>query len=187
LIFTATLAQATDTSWTGTTSTAWNTPTNWSTGAKPGTTDNAVFNGTFSNQPNLTASTTAGGLWMTGSVGQNVTISGSTLTLQGNTINGTAGLGILVDNANAFTLTINAPLTLAGSFALTKVGVGALTLSKANTFSGGVTLNAGTVSISSDASLGASSGSLTFGGGTLQAMNNVVGSRSEKEPECAME
>lgn len=49
---------------------------------------------------------------MTGSIGQNVTLSGSTLTLQGNTINGTAGLGILVDNANAFTLTVTAPLKL---------------------------------------------------------------------------
>ena len=49
---------------------------------------------------------------MTGSVGQNVTISASSgvLTLSGNTINGTANLGILIDNTNAFTLTITAAI-----------------------------------------------------------------------------
>ena len=113
----ATGADATDRHWTGTTNTTWGTTTNWDTAPPSGTTDNAVFDRTFTNpnQPNLGATTTAGGLWMTtvtGTVGQNVTISGLTLTLQGNTINGTGALGILVDNANAFTLTINAPLTL---------------------------------------------------------------------------
>src|SRR6266481_436419 len=103
---------ATDRHWTGTTNTTWSTSTNWDTAPPGGSSDNAVFNSTFINQPNLAASTTVGGLWMTTGIGQNVTISGSTLTLQGNTINGTAGLGILIDNANAFTLTINAPLTL---------------------------------------------------------------------------
>lgn len=92
----------TDRHWRGTTSATWGTGTNWDTAA-PGSTDNAVFDTTFTNQPNLAAITTIGGLWMTGSVGQNVTISGSTLTLQGNTINGPAGLGILVDNAAGIT------------------------------------------------------------------------------------
>ena len=59
---------------------------------------------------------------MTTGVGQNVTISGSTLTLQGNTINGTAGLGILVDNANAYTLTISG--SSGGTTHSTKVTLG---------------------------------------------------------------
>lgn len=101
---------ATDKPWTGSTSTQWSTNGNW-TGNAPSAGDNAVFNSTFTNQPNVTGSTSIGGIWFTGSIGQNTTISGSgTLTLQGNTINGTAGLGILIDNSNAFTLTINAPL-----------------------------------------------------------------------------
>lgn len=107
-------ALATDRHWTGTTDGTWGTSTNWDTGL-PGVSDNAVFDSTFTNQPNLVAATTVGGLWMTGNIGQNVTISGSTLTLQGNTINGTAGLGILIDNANAFTLTISAPLKIAAA------------------------------------------------------------------------
>ena len=107
-------ALATDRHWTGTANTTWGTSTNWDTGV-PGSSDNAVFNSTFSNQPSLAATATVGGLWITGSVGQNITISGSTLTLNGNTINGTSGLGILVDNSNAFTLTISAPITLGGA------------------------------------------------------------------------
>src|SRR5438552_17536252 len=69
-------AGAADQSWTGTTSTTWSTPTNWS-GGVPGSTDNAVFNTTFANQPNVTTSTAVGGLWMTTGVGQNVTVSAS--------------------------------------------------------------------------------------------------------------
>src|ERR1700731_196556 len=88
---------ATDRVWTGGTSTAWGTNSNW-TGNAPSSGDNAVFNNTFVNQPNV-GNTSAGGIWMTGSLVPNVTISGAgTLTLSGNTINGTAGLGILVDN-----------------------------------------------------------------------------------------
>jgi fibronectin-binding autotransporter adhesin len=130
-----------------------------------------------------------------------ISVGNETLTLSGGgiandvalrNISGTNSLSRAITLASdttfgsdAGTLTLSG--VISGSFALTKIGVGALTLSNANTFSGGLTLNAGTVSISSDANLGASSGSLTFGGGTLQATNNVVGSRSEKEPECAME
>src|SRR5436190_15406699 len=90
---------ATDKSWTGATSTTFSTSGNWSPSGAPVSTDNAVFNTTFSNQPNLTASRTIGGLWMATGVGQNVTISlsaGTALSLTANTINGTAGLGILV-------------------------------------------------------------------------------------------
>src|SRR5438445_4575066 len=112
-LFTPQLVFGIDKHWTGTTNTTWGTGTNWLEGSPPGgSTDNAVFDRTFTNnnQPTLGGTTTAGGLWMTGNVGQNVTISGVTLTLAGNTINGTAGLGILMDNANAFTLTITAPV-----------------------------------------------------------------------------
>src|SRR5438270_7660391 len=103
---------ATDRTWSGGTS-VWGTGTNWSGSVAPTSTDNPVFSSTFSNQPTLGAAATVGGLWMTGNVGQNVIIGGAfALTLSGNTINGTAGLGILVDNANAYGLTINAPITL---------------------------------------------------------------------------
>jgi autotransporter-associated beta strand protein len=56
-----------------------------------------------------------GGIWMTDGIGQNVTISGSgTLNPKGNTIRAKSGVGILVDNTNAFSLTITAAIQLGG-------------------------------------------------------------------------
>ncbi|WP_345822492.1 S8 family serine peptidase [Methylobacterium fujisawaense] len=51
---------------------------------------------------------------------------------------------------------------------LIKLGDGTLTLSGTNTFSGGVVLAGGTLSVARDANLGAPSGPLAFDGGTLQ-------------------
>jgi fibronectin-binding autotransporter adhesin len=65
-----------------------------------------------------------------------------------------------------------------GSRGITKTGAGTLVLSGTNTFSGGFTLGAGIVSISSNANLGASSSGITFNGGTLQVTQNVVGTRA---------
>lgn len=141
LLFAPQLIFAADRTWTGATSTNWGTNGNW-TGGQPSPGDNAVFNSTFSNQPNLASNQTAGGIWMTGSIGQNVTISGSTLTLQGNTINGTAGLGILVDNANAFTLTITAPVKVGNAQTWRNNSANVLTIG-----AGGVDTNSNTLTI----------------------------------------
>src|SRR6266404_2409686 len=112
LFFLPQLVFGTDKSWSGSSSTTWNTGANWVGGTAPASGDNALFDATFSNQPNVTGNTTVGGIWMKGSVGQDVTISGAgnTLTLNGNTINGTASLGILIDSTAAFKLTINCGL-----------------------------------------------------------------------------
>jgi fibronectin-binding autotransporter adhesin len=65
-----------------------------------------------------------------------------------------------------------------GSRGITKTGVGTLVLGGTNTFSGGLTLGAGIVSISSNANLGAASGGITFNGGTLQVTQDVLGTRA---------
>jgi fibronectin-binding autotransporter adhesin len=65
-----------------------------------------------------------------------------------------------------------------GSRGLNKTGVGTVILSGTNTFTGGLTLTAGVVSISSNSNLGASSGGLVFNGGTLQVTQDVIGSRA---------
>jgi fibronectin-binding autotransporter adhesin len=57
---------------------------------------------------------------------------------------------------------------VAGSWGLAKNGVGMLTLSGANSYSGGTSLNAGTLSVSADSNLGAATGGLSFNGGILQ-------------------
>ncbi len=65
-----------------------------------------------------------------------------------------------------------------GSGALTKIGGGTLTLGGFNSYSGGTRLNAGTVSISQDANLGASSGQVVFNGGTLRTTADLTSSRA---------
>jgi autotransporter-associated beta strand protein len=65
-----------------------------------------------------------------------------------------------------------------GSRGLNKTGAGTVVLSGTNTFTGGLTLTAGVVSISSNSNLGAYSGGLSFNGGTLQITQNVITSRA---------
>ena len=65
-----------------------------------------------------------------------------------------------------------------GSRGINMTGAGTAILSGTNTFSGGLTLSAGTVSISSNSNLGAASGGLTFNGGTLQVTGDVIGTRA---------
>jgi autotransporter-associated beta strand protein len=180
-LFTPQLVFATDRHWTGATSTQWNTSTNWDTAQPGGTGDNAVFNQAFTYQPKLTSTTTIGGIWMTGNTGQNVTVSGSTLTLQGNTINGIAGLGILMDNANAFTLTINAPLTLGAAQTWRNNSGNLLTIGgTVNTNNQNLTIDgSGNTTISGVVSSGGAiiqtgSGTLTLSGANTHTAGTVV-------------
>ncbi|MPZ38508.1 MAG: hypothetical protein GEU95_10635, partial [Rhizobiales bacterium] len=57
---------------------------------------------------------------------------------------------------------------ISGPGALTKIGAGTLTLTGDNTYTGGTIIEAGTLSVSSDGNLGATTGGLIFIGGTLQ-------------------
>src|SRR5206468_4154997 len=58
-----------------------------------------------------------------------------------------------------------------GTGSLTKLGTGRLALNNNNFFSGGVTLNAGTLSVGSNLALG--SGTFTVGGGTLDIQDGI--------------
>ena len=75
-----------------------------------------------------------------------------------------------------FTLTANG--VFSGTGTLNKTGTGTLVLGGANTFSGGLILNAGVLSVSSDSNLGAASGGITFNGGNLQVTGDVTGTRA---------
>ncbi len=70
-------------------------------------------------------------------------------------------------------LTTNTSITttysgvISGTGSLIKNGLGNLTLSGTNTYSGGTTINDGRINITQDANLGNASGGLNFNGGTL--------------------
>ena len=200
--------------WTGAVSTNGTMPVT-GLGVRQAPTDTAVFNQAFSNQPNLTAATTVGSLLMTTGVAQNVTLSGTGAAL---TINGVGGTGIQIDNPNAFTLTISAPLVVGaaqvwtnnsgnlftvsghvtlganaltvngtgnttylrrnqryGRFNLIKGDSGTLTLTGANTYAGGTTVNGGTLLVNNTAGSGTGTGAVAVSGsGTTLGGTGII-------------
>jgi autotransporter-associated beta strand protein len=82
------------------------------------------------------------------------------------------GTGAVTPNASrqvtvsANTLTVGGVIG-GGAITLTKAGAGTLTLSGANTFTGGVTLNSGTLNINNTSALGDVTGTFTINGGTI--------------------
>ncbi|MGO9115107.1 MAG: beta strand repeat-containing protein [Thermoguttaceae bacterium] len=117
-----------------------------------------------------------------------VNISGATLDLNGHSItigslSGSAGT-ITDSNAIAGTSTLTVNQTATASFsgtladgatrrlALIKSGSGALTLNSANTYTGGTTINAGTITLGNATALG--SGSLALNGGLLDLNGNSI-------------
>jgi autotransporter-associated beta strand protein len=79
-----------------------------------------------------------------------------------NNLSGPVALSVGVNNLNT---TFSGALS--GSGSLIKVGNGILTLGGASSFSGGVTINSGSVAFTASNNLGANGGSVTFNGGAL--------------------
>ncbi|MET3654872.1 beta strand repeat-containing protein, partial [Dyella japonica] len=104
----------------------------------------------------LTTPITVGGLVFNAPGSGVYTLSGNTLSLTGSST--------ITANANA---TIAS--TLVGSTGMVKNGAGTLTLSGANSYTGGTAINGGTLQVASDANLGAATGALSLDGGTLAA------------------
>ena len=94
---------------------------------------------------------------------------------------GTTG-SITGDVTNNGTLAFNRSNTyqfdgvISGAGAVEQDGTGTTTLTATNTYSGGTTFTAGTVSVSFDANLGNATGGLTFNGGTLQVTGTTFNS-----------
>ena len=117
-----------------------------------------------------------GGLLMTGTTARNISGGGSpglTSTF------GSGTYDLVIHQFNSGGLTISSVIGDSGGtpVALTKAGSGKLTVSAANTFTGGVNLNGGILSISATETAGTSgplgkSGTISFNGGTLQYPNS---------------
>ncbi|MBZ9982492.1 MULTISPECIES: autotransporter domain-containing protein [unclassified Mesorhizobium] len=107
------------------------------------------------------------------------------LTFDGGTLRNTAALTTARNvtlNAGGGTFLTGADLTAAGVVtgggSLIKTGAGTLTLSGANSYTGGTSILNGTLQVSADANLGAASGGLAFDGGTLQNTAALATGRS---------
>jgi fibronectin-binding autotransporter adhesin len=117
------------------------------------------------------AVTVAGGTLALGTFSDTV----AAITLTSGSITGTGG--VLTGSSYAVESgTVSA--ILGGSAALTKSTINTVTLSAANTYSGGTTINGGALVVSADNNLGGSSGGLTFGGGTLNATTSFSTARA---------
>lgn len=97
-------------------------------------------------------------------------IRGGTLTA-GNT----SAQNLYIFTSTALTLDTDIINNSGGAVGLVKSGSSSLTLTGANSYSGGTFLNEGTLIINSDARLGAASGALHLRGGTLQVAAGATG------------
>ena len=106
-----------------------------------------------------------------------LTVNGGIFDLNGNnqTVGGLSGTGGTLYLNGGGELTVNQATatsfagSIEGSGKLIKTGSGTLTLSGSNTHTGGTAISGGTLSVSSDAALGAASSILAIQGGFLQA------------------
>lgn len=138
----------------------------------------AIFAG---NAGQVTLSASAGAVQATGLqfASNGYSLNGDTLTLVANNAN-PAPVEVRVGDGSVASKAYVASIgnVIAGVDGLNKTGEGTLVLSGINTYAGGTTLSAGTVSISSDANLGAGAGNLNFNGGTLQSTADITSSRN---------
>jgi autotransporter-associated beta strand protein len=137
--------------------------TNWNNGPW-----NAAMTAKFAGTPG-TVTVDVGGV--AANKGLEFAVGGYTLTGAAVTLGGANAAANTIKTL-AGTTTINAPL--AGSAGLTKAGAGVLVLGGSNTFSGGVTVRAGTLAVGADENLGDASGGITLGGGTLEMTSSFT-------------
>jgi len=199
-------AHAATENWTGATNGLWGLNTNWSGSTTPDSTYDLTILGPANVAGalniNIAAAAAANSISFTNTAATTLTntTSGANQTLTLGTGGLTTGTGAVTIGSATANQNVNIALggnqtwnvgaggltvtnVVSGSgFSLQKSGTGNLTLSGANTYSGGTTLSAGTLTASNASSLG--TGSLTMQGGTLKVSsavtiaNNIVATSS---------
>ncbi|MEM8644451.1 MAG: autotransporter domain-containing protein, partial [Pseudomonadota bacterium] len=122
-----------------------------------GVTDFSGSNGASNNRQLTVGSIAGGGFYYLGR--NQVTVGGND--------SDTDVSGVISDCGPTETECRRAPSATQGGL-LVKVGAGTMTLSGANTYTRGTTINGGTVSVGENVNLGAADGPLAFDGGTLR-------------------
>ncbi len=113
------------------------------------------------------------------SAAANFVINGGTLRLSGLQTNTNRAMTLGANGATldipAASVTLQISGGITGSGSLTKTGAGALVIATANTYSGGTTLQTGTLVLASDTAnaSGLGTGGITLQGGTLRMYDNV--------------
>ena len=106
---------------------------------------------------------------VTAGTGQTNRVVGGNATLSTLTLNNSG--------ANPFSGILGGPGTNENNLTLVKTGAGVLTLSGTSTYTGGTSINAGTIAVGAAANLGATSGNLSIGAGVLQVTATHSSSR----------
>ena len=183
-------ADTTTSAWSGSSSTAWSTPSNWG-GGVPSSTISALFNASFANQPTLTATQTCQGIWLATGAAQDVTINAASAQVLTNaataTLNGVANAGIMMSDTANHNLTIgpNVSLVLGNTNGFyNNESSGVLTISGGISGANGTTRalvigGTGTVIISSNATLAdltvTNTGTLKITGGVVSSTAKTAG------------
>lgn len=130
----------------------------------------AINAGTLSVAANSGLGNAAGGLSFNGG-----TLKGTGSISNSRAITLNSGGGTFDDDGNSNTFSG----VISGEGALTKAGAGTLTLSGANTYQGGTTISAGTISIDADTRLGdvTTNAAVTLDGGTLTTSAGISTAR----------
>ena len=157
--------------WTGGADNTWSNPQNWDTAPQAG--DDLVFEGAgIATQNDLTTRTTFNSIKFSSS---GFTLTGNTvwvnddITVDSSVANAAISLGVALGGAvtidvanNSSSLTVSSVLSGGGN--LIKTGAGTLTLGNTNTYTGGTTINDGTLVLGGNSALGAANGALYLDG-----------------------
>ena len=149
---------------------------------RPSTTASWIYATGFTNESGRTVAWTIPTTFSNTTVQPQIYNVGSSLLFLTTTVGLTnnSGQDLLVDGTGATTIAV----PIAGAPGLTKSGAGTLTLSSGNTFTNGITLNAGTVSIDADNRLGAVpaavAANVTFAGNSTLAAGASFGLQTNR-------
>src|SRR5262245_47091818 len=143
----------------------WSVGDNWADNTVPTSTDAVTFPTPILGGSTITLSAGEEALSLT--INDNYTLTAGSLTLA-------AGGSVSVASGRSATISS----VLSGGNGLTKSGAGTLVLGGANIFTGGIAINAGTLSTAVDSRLGNASNGVTINGGTLATTGTFSSGRT---------